>query len=110
MKSPELITSHYLTFTSGTSCFAVPADCVQEILCLHTVTPLPFVPECIDGLVNIEGKIAVQVNFSHLHGQAHHKGKELILIDTGRSLCALKVDEVRKGFAPFRKDTAFHHR
>ena len=94
MKSPELITSHYLAFTSGTSCFAVPADCVQEILCLHTVTPLPFVPECIDGLVNIEGKIAVQVNFSHLHGQAHHKGKELILIDTGRSLCALKVDEV----------------
>lgn len=117
MKSTELAASDYLIFTSGTGRFAIPGNCVQEILYPHTVTPLPFVPPSVDGLINVEGSIAVQVNFSHLHGQAHHKGKELVLIDTGRALCALKVDEVRgrvslqqQNIQPFITDeyTRFH--
>jgi purine-binding chemotaxis protein CheW len=117
MKSTELATGDYLIFTSGTGHFALPSSCVQEILYPHAVTPLPFVPPSVDGLINVEGSIAVQVNFSHLHGQAHHKGKELVLIDTGRALCALKVDEVRgrlslqrQNIHPFITDeyTKFH--
>ena len=117
MKNNEDTIRDYLIFTSGTGVFALPAETVREVLYPQTVTPLPFVPPAIDGLINVEGTIAVQINFSHLHGQAHHQGKELILIDTGRALCALKADEVKgrklvdtTSIAPFitNEYTAFH--
>lgn len=117
MKNTEPTTGEYLAFTCGTGRFAVAAASVQEILYPHAVTPLPFVPACIDGLINIEGTIAVQVNFSQLIGQAHHQGKELVLINTERALCALKVDEVvgrllldTQAILPFLTEeyTAFH--
>src|SRR6478735_10041688 len=117
MKNNEAAVSEYLIFTCGAGRFAIAAPSVQEILRPHAVTPLPFVPACIDGLINVEGKIAVQVNLSQLIGQAHHQGKELILINTERALCALKVDEVlgklsleTESILPFLTDeyTAFH--
>lgn len=94
MKNSELSASDYLMFTSGAGRFALPSTCVQEILYPHAVTPLPFVPACIDGLINIEGTIAVQIDFSNMLGQTQYHGLELILTNTGRSLCALKVDSV----------------
>lgn len=95
MKKTEQLAGDYLLFTDGHGQFALPSSCVQEILYPHAVTPLPFVPLCIDGLINVEGNIAVQVNFAELTGQnAHSSGKELILINTGRARCALKVDGV----------------
>jgi chemotaxis signal transduction protein len=117
MKKNEPSASEYLIFTCGAGRFAVAAACVQEILYPHAVTPLPFVPTCIDGLINIEGAIAVQVNLSQLIGQAHHQGNELVLINTERALCALKVDEVlgkllleTESITPFLTDeyTSFH--
>ena len=94
MKNSKSSASDYLIFTSGAGRFALPATCVQEILYPHAVTPLPFVPACVDGLINIEGTIAVQIDFSNMLGQAQYHGKELILINTGRALCALKIDGV----------------
>ena len=94
MKNSELSVSDYLMFTSGAGRFVLPSTCVQEILYPHAITPLPFVPACIDGLINIEGTIAVQIDFSNMLGQTQYHGQELILINTGRTLCALKVDSV----------------
>lgn len=85
----------FLLFTDGQGTYALPSRQVQEILYPHPVTPIPFVPSCIDGLVNIEGTIAVQADMAHLSGAGHiSRGRELILVETGRSLCALKVDAV----------------
>lgn len=94
MKSPELTSDYHLVFTSGTERFALPASCVQEILYPHEVTPLPFVPAYIDGLINIEGTIAIQISFARLNNIIAANSKELVLIDTGRALCALAVDTV----------------
>ena len=94
MKKSEPSVSDYLVFTSGAGRFALPATCVLEILYPHAVTPLPFVPACIDGLINIEGTIAVQIDFSNMLDHTQYHGKELVLINTGRTLCALKVDSV----------------
>jgi chemotaxis signal transduction protein len=103
MKNSELTHQHYLIFTSSAHHFALPTHCVREIIYPHPVTPLPFVPSCIDGLINVEGDIAVQVNVATLCGtpssqqpsqQPSQQSGELILIETGRALCALRVDNV----------------
>lgn len=84
-----------LLFTDNGQLYGVPALSVQEIVYPQPLTPLPFVPPALEGLVSIEGRIAAQVNLARLHG--HHtvpERYELVLIETGRTLCALRVDEV----------------
>ncbi len=84
-----------LLFTNGVALFAVPSDQVLEILYPHRVTALPFVAPAIDGLINVEGRIAVQVNLGTLtQAPSSSSRTELLLIETGRALCALKVDTV----------------
>lgn len=84
-----------LLFTNGITLFGLPSDQVLEILYPHPVTPLPFVPPAIDGLINVEGRIAVQVNLGTLTDlPSTSVRQEVLLIDTGRALCGLKVDTV----------------
>lgn len=86
---------HWLLFTDGAQLFALPSNQILEILYPHPVTPLPFVAPAIDGLINVDGRIAVQVNLGTLSGTASTSPRtELLLIDTGRALCALKVESV----------------
>jgi chemotaxis signal transduction protein len=102
MKNLEIdnIASHQLhdsllLFRSAEQIFAVPALAVQEILYPLPVTPLPFVSHAIEGLINVEGRIAVQLclaKLNHLPAPSAHP--ELVLLDTGRARCALHVDAV----------------
>jgi purine-binding chemotaxis protein CheW len=86
---------HWLLFTDGAQLFALPSAQILEILCPHPVTPLPFVTPAIDGLINVDGRIAVQLNLGTLTGTPSNSPRtELLLIDTGRALCALKVESV----------------
>lgn len=101
MKNPDATPQPFLIVTSGRHHFALPVACVQEIVYPRSVTPLPFVAPCIDGLINIDGLIAVQVNLAALYQGAipseiapPANGGELVLIQTGRAPCALWVERV----------------
>ena len=95
MKNLDTTTTQFLLIASGEHHFALPAACVQKILSPLPVTPIPFVPTCIDGLVNIDGTIAIQVSLATLcHHDAHTGRTELILVETGRALCALLVERI----------------
>lgn len=94
MKNNEITATQYLVITSGKHCFALPAVCVRKIIPALPVTPIPFVPASIDGLVNVDGAIAIQVNLATLSNTTHLGRTELILIDTGRALCALQAERI----------------
>ncbi len=49
--------THYLIFSLNNSLYALEAFCVQEILFLPEVTPIPEVPLDIVGIINLRGKI-----------------------------------------------------
>lgn len=102
MKNPDTLTpasadnTSLLLFTDNGQLYAIPSLSVQEILYPQALTPLPFVPPAVEGLINVDGRIAVQLNLARLAGHdgaipAYH---ELVLVETGRALCALRVDEV----------------
>jgi|APLak6261672720_1056091.scaffolds.fasta_scaffold01376_2 purine-binding chemotaxis protein CheW len=42
--------------------FALPASCIFEVLDPLLVTPLPYAPAYVDGLVNVAGLVMVQVD------------------------------------------------
>jgi purine-binding chemotaxis protein CheW len=84
-----------LLFRSGERRFALPDTVVLEIRALQPVTPLPFTPSWVQGLVNVGGRILPQASLAALLGDAVVAGKgELLVLHSARSSCALQVDEV----------------
>lgn len=53
----SVATNSYLTFSLGEEKFAVPVDCVQEVVELEQVTKVPHAPEYMLGIINLRGKV-----------------------------------------------------
>ena len=49
------LAEHWLGFEVASAHLAVPADCVDEILELGEVTPVPLAPRHVGGLINLRG-------------------------------------------------------
>lgn len=76
---------------------ALPTDKIREILEPLPVTPLPFTPGFVDGLVNIGGQVVVQMDLGHRLGlQKPLTGTcgILLVIDVGNGSYAIRVDQV----------------
>ena len=52
----------YLTFLSGTDTFGVPILSVKEIIEYVTVTAVPMMPDCIQGVMNLRGQVVPVVD------------------------------------------------
>lgn len=50
-------TKAYLTFSLGEEKFAIPVDCVQEVVEIGQVTKVPHAPEYMLGIINLRGRI-----------------------------------------------------
>ncbi len=97
MKNTDTTDTSFLLIGCSAHQFALPISCIQKILPTLPVTPIPFVPECVAGLINVDGTIALQVDLATLCGTTNAaKRSELILIETGRALCALHVDQTQE--------------
>lgn len=86
-----------LLFRSGQRRFALPDRVVAEIRAAQAVTPLPFTPPWVQGLVNVSGRILPQASLAALLADAPQAGAaaaELLVLETARAACALQVDEV----------------
>jgi purine-binding chemotaxis protein CheW len=91
----------FLIVRADEDCFALATDCVRSVMALLPVTPLPFVPAYIDGLVGIGGQILPQLDLQRLLGAAAGNGDdELVLVDTARCACALRVSAILDKTAP----------
>lgn len=50
-------TKAYLTFALGDEKFAIPVDCVQEVVEVEQITKVPHAPEYMLGIINLRGRI-----------------------------------------------------
>lgn len=77
--------------------FALPASEVSEVLDPLPVTPLPFAPDYVDGLVNVAGQVVVQMDAASRLGAGEHlaagKGSVLVTHVEGAS-SAVHVEKV----------------
>lgn len=89
-------TAELLTLLIGNRRYAVEASRCHQAERPGPVTPLPFVPGYIEGLVNIDGRIATQLDLGRLFAGTGvpAPGEALLLLDTGRTPCALRVQQV----------------
>lgn len=74
--------------------FGIATGGVKTAVAAQPVTPLPFVPAFVEGLVNINERIVPQLDLALLLGGAAAPGGELVLVETSRSPCALRVAQI----------------
>lgn len=76
--------------------FALPAEQVGSAVVPPRVTPLPYVPDFVEGLVNVNDHVLPLLDMRRLvaPGTARAAVSELVIVETGRAPCALRVDAV----------------
>lgn len=77
--------------------YAIPSRYVAEVVEPVTVTPLPFVPNYIEGLARIAGKVMMQIGLAARlgGGQSSTEAGVLIVVRDSRGHdCALHTDRV----------------
>lgn len=78
--------------------FALPGGAVDIVLAPQPVTPLPFVPAYVDGLVNAGERIMPQLNLKRLlfpdAAVADDERGELLIVCTGHAACAIYVSRI----------------
>lgn len=102
MKKSDESTHDVILFKSNDKLVAIEIDYLVEILESVPVSPLPFVPPYVEGLVNVNGKIMPQVNLATLIFNGHEENgssvKTLLIVDIEGIPIALKVDHVKESF------------
>lgn len=85
----------YLVVACGERRFALATPVVEGAVAPCPVTPLPFVPVFVEGLVNVNERILPLLDLDRLLGGNGISGSsELVVIDTAHAACALRVSRV----------------
>lgn len=85
----------YIGFTMDTNEFTIPILKVQEIVNLPQLTRLPQVPDYIEGITNLRGKVIPIINLRRLAGIAGDSaGEKVIVITSGRITFGILVDGI----------------
>jgi purine-binding chemotaxis protein CheW len=74
----------YLRFALGPGRYAVGLDRVQEILEVGALTPVPLMPDCVRGVMNLRGAVVPVIDLGRRLG--------LELTRIGRRTCIVVVD------------------
>ncbi|CAA0081169.1 Chemotaxis protein CheV [BD1-7 clade bacterium] len=88
-----------ITFELAGAMLAIDAAHLQEVIEPVAVSPLPFVPPFIDGLVNVNGQILPQINLSAFMAKdadalPTNSMDTLLVVDLHKTQLVLKVGQV----------------
>lgn len=83
-----------MTFWCGGHLFGVPVNHVQEVLRDHPKTPVPLAPVAIGGVMNLRGRIVMEVRMNSLLGSEEPDGDASVIVRWEDELAALRVDRV----------------
>lgn len=84
-------------FELGGGRFALRAMTVSQVLDPLPVTPLPYAPVDVEGLVNVTGAVLLKVDLALRLGMAQRTAQEtgnLLVVMTGHESVAVQVDRV----------------
>lgn len=75
--------------------FGIDTASVETVVAPAAVTPLPFVPSFVEGLVSVNERIVPQLDLYRLLGEGAMPAlTELVVVETARSPCALRVGRI----------------
>lgn len=75
--------------------FALPVDAVREVVDPVPVTPLPFVPAFVEGVVGLGGVVLPQIDLRRRLGRedaAPTATSEILVLEAPDGACALRID------------------
>ncbi len=84
-------------FELGQSRFAFPARGISKVLEPLAVTPLPYAPPEVEGLVNVGGNVVVKLDLAARLGMGERSASEsgnLLLVSGARDTVVVQVDKV----------------
>jgi purine-binding chemotaxis protein CheW len=106
----------YLTFFVGDETFAMEISVVREIIQYNALTPVPLMPECVRGVINLRGAVVPVIDLKARFGWSKSTiGKKTCIIifdsigeQSERIELGLMVDAVSEvlDLAPSQVETA----
>jgi purine-binding chemotaxis protein CheW len=110
MKNSDELNYEVILFQLNDNLVAIEIVYLVEILESVAISPLPFVPSYVEGLVNVNGDIMPQVDLSKLLFTSQDtvvesvKSKTLLIVDINDVPIALKIDQVKESYSVAKKD------
>jgi purine-binding chemotaxis protein CheW len=103
--------TQYLIFRLGAEEYAVEILRVQEIKGFSTVTPIPYAPPQIKGVINLRGSVVPVIGLRERFGMpslAYDKTTVIVVVNIGAKVIGIVVDAVTDVLAIGREnlDTA----
>jgi purine-binding chemotaxis protein CheW len=86
---------HVVGFRIGTETFAVPIELVHEIVRVPEITSVPDAPDCVEGVINLRGKIIPVVDLRKRFGETkitRDKKNRILVVEVEGKLVGLMVD------------------
>ena len=91
------VANQFVVFRLGDNEFAVPIEQVQEILVLGRLTRVPKLPEFIEGIINVRGRIVPVVNLCKrfdIQGRPWDLETRIIVVEVAEQTIGMIVDMV----------------
>jgi purine-binding chemotaxis protein CheW len=86
---------HLIGFSIGRETFGVPIELVHQIVCVPEITAVPDTPECVEGVINLRGKIVSIVDLRKRFGEKEIQSKRknrVLVVEVEGKMVGLIVD------------------
>lgn len=86
---------HIVGFRVGTETFGVPISMVHEIVRVPAITAVPESPDCVEGVINLRGRIIPVVDLRKRFGEksiASGKKNRILVAEVDSKMIGLIVD------------------
>lgn len=86
---------HIVGFRVGTETFGVPISTVHEIVRVPAITAVPESPDCVEGVINLRGRIIPVVDLRKRFGEksiASGKKNRILVAEVDSKMIGLIVD------------------
>jgi chemotaxis signal transduction protein len=84
----------FLCILAGARRVAIPLNLVLSVEEARPLTPLPFSPELVEGLVMALGRVVPQMSLAAVLGEEKREGGVLVVVAASDDIRALRVDQV----------------
>jgi purine-binding chemotaxis protein CheW len=96
-KAASSTVNQYVTFILDGEEYAIDIMCVQEIIRLSTVTKVPRMPEFVEGVINLRGKVIPVIDLRSKFGLSKSesdKNSRIVVAEVSEKITGLIVDSV----------------
>lgn len=97
LTKPEGKTYHYVVFSIENQRYALPLECVLRALRMVAIAPVPEMPDCILGVINMAGRIIPVINLRYFLNKTNRESElndRILILRIKEQMLAVVVDEI----------------